>query len=251
MDGVSFQTQVAFQTNGGGAPIVLRQTRGKVTKGGTGIFFVQTTEDIADGSIDYGLGCGLDGGGAIVHCNVQKLAAFVWQITTSKVSGGADATTEAPSWKGSGVLSENAAAVFGYVRDGNGVVQANARPIQYPLPIATASLKLSIEVTNNSLTGAGGGGVTTFTIYKNGLVTLNTITYNPGEVGLKTLTVALAFAAGDTFDLRAETPGDDGAHQIDFGASFHFTNPITPAALTPVDTTGATISLTLKRVDPM
>jgi hypothetical protein len=248
----SFQAQAAFQTNGGGAPIKLRYSRCIVTKGGTGIFFVQPSEDIADGSVDYGLGCGLDGGGAVVHCNVQKLAAFVWQITTSKIAGGVTDALAPLSYKFSGILDSNSgAAAAGFVPDAVAKVATINAAINYPLPSASASVKLSVFVDVNTTAATGAGGVTTFEVYKNGVATGDTIAFPAAAVGLRTATFATAFVAGDTIDLHVSTPGDDAAYIVVFGATMEFTNGTTAPALTPVDTTGATITLTLKRVDPM
>jgi hypothetical protein len=247
----SFQAQAAFATAGGAAPTKIRYSRCAVIKGGTGIFFVQTTEDIAEGSIDYGLGCGLDGGGAVVHCNVQKLSAFVWQITTSKIAGGVSDALPPLSYKFSGVLdSANGGAASGFVPDAIAKVATLGTALNYPIPSAAADVKLSVYVVSNTTANTGAGGATTFEVYKNGAGTGVLVTFPPTTTGLRTVSAALAMVAGDRFDLHVATPGDDAAYVVTFAATMEFTSETSAPALTPVDTTGAIISLTLSRVDP-
>jgi|SRR5882724_2916868 len=250
-DSGSFQAQAAFQTNGAGAPTKVRFTRCNVTRTGTGLFQVSTSEDIADGSIAYSLGCGLDGGGAPVVCNVQKLSAFTWQITTSKVAGGASGTTANATWKASGKITDIIAVGAGFVADTDAAVVTTG--IKYPLTHAATSLTLSVDVTANTYAAAGAGGVTTFLVYKNGVSTGVSITYNPAATGVQSVAVPIAYAVGDTFDLGVSNPGDGtNTHTATFSASMDFANSaVTAAALAAVDTTGAPISLTLTRVDPM
>lgn len=254
MDGSeSFQAQLAFTTAGVAQPTIRRESRCIVTRSAPGQFLVQTLEDIFDGSCDYALASSLDSNAVPVVVNIRKLAAFVWLLTTGQVAGGASAATEPTMWTGSGSLTENGAA-SGFIVDGNGKSELAqlANAINYPLPVASTSVKLSVFVDSNTITGAGGGGVTTFEIYKNGVATGDTVTVNPLTTGLFTATFATAFAAGDRFDLKASTPGDDaGPHTITFGVSLNFTSVIPPAQLAVVDTTGAQINLTLRRVDPM
>jgi hypothetical protein len=119
---------------------------------------------------------------------------------------------------GSGRLVGAAGAVFGYAADkGDSLVTS---PIQYPRGGVTTNLQLSIFVTTNSFTVAG----TTFTVYKNGVATADTIVFAAGVAGLQTAVFALGFAAGNTFDLRVDNPGNvaDVGKAIEFGYSADF-----------------------------
>jgi len=119
---------------------------------------------------------------------------------------------------GSGKLVGAAIAVLGYAADkGDALVDA---PVQYPRGGVTTNLQLSIFVTANTFTVAA----TTFTVYKNGIATANTIVFAALAAGLQTAVFALGYAAGNTFDLRVDNPGNgaDVGKTIAFGFSADF-----------------------------
>lgn len=246
----SFQAQCAFTTAGNLQPTIRRVARCSVVRSATGTHLVSTTEDIFDGSCEYALAGSLDALSVGVVLSIKKQSNFIWAISTSQVVGGASLANEPELWTGSGSLSEQAGAAAGFVPDGDNKVELIAAAIRYPLPGASTSVQLSVHVNTNTLLNTGGGGVTTFEIFKNGAGTGDTIPVGPSVTGSFTQTFVLAFAAGDQFDLHASTPGDDGNHAITFGASLNFTSVIPPAQLAVVDTAGCQINLTLRRVDP-
>lgn len=91
-DSESFQAHACFTTTAtAAAPTINRQERCAVTRtspghnAAAGLFYITTTEDIggANGeSVDYDVNATYNPGGTPtgVLCNVQKVAAFVWQV---------------------------------------------------------------------------------------------------------------------------------------------------------------------------
>ncbi len=122
------------------------------------------------------------------------------------------------SWKSSGTLTGAAIAVSGYAADVPTTINPTA--IQYPRGSATTNVQLSVFVTSQNFTVAS----TTFTVYRNGVATLLSLTYLFNETGLKTATLQVAFSAGDQYDLRLDNPGNAGDVNkvIKFGASADF-----------------------------
>lgn len=251
----SLQAQQSFTTNGNAAPTAGRNSRcSPAVRTGVGTFTFTTAEDVAAGSCDYSLAASLDAGGVPVVVNIKKTAAFTWAISTSQVA--VVAAAQATTWKGSGNLPYDGGggAVVGFVADTNAtIVGTNA--IKYPLGHSATSVLLSIFVTANTFVSGIGPltGITTFTVVKNGIDTLLVINVAPGAVGLFTVQLpAVAWVAGDTFDVRVNNPGDGPVpHTMEFGASMDFSNAAAPAQLTVADTIGSVINLTLRRVDPM
>jgi hypothetical protein len=123
------------------------------------------------------------------------------------------------SWAGSGTLVGALNGSFGYAAD---VPNALATAlIEKPRNVSTANATLGITVTDNTFTNAV---TTTFTVYKNGAPTLQTITFLGGVLGLVQNSGVFPFNDTDTFDLRVENPG--GAAEvgkvISFGWSIDF-----------------------------
>jgi hypothetical protein len=106
--------------------------------------------------------------------------------------------------KFSALLVGAAGATFGYAADVPNAIATN--PIGYPLETPAVAVRIEIDILagNNTFTVAS----TTFTVYKSGVVTAVSVTFAAGEVGQKSSTVLLAFLATDTFDLRADNPGN-------------------------------------------
>lgn len=122
--------------------------------------------------------------------------------------------------KGSGTLVGAAIASFGYAAD---VPTALATtPIQYPQNEFTSKLKLSVFVTDNTFVAT----TTRFEVYQDSgagpVATGQFIDVAAGLFGWPALqaTFNLAFAVGNTFDLRASNPG--GAAEVGKVISFAY-----------------------------
>lgn len=122
------------------------------------------------------------------------------------------------SWKGSGTLVSGIAGVasFGYVADEPAAIATN--PIEYVRNVSTANVKLGIFVTSNTFAATA----ITFTVYKNGAPTLQTIVVPAGGAGIFQSTAVDPFLDTDTFDLRADNPGGEIAKSISFGYGADF-----------------------------
>lgn len=124
------------------------------------------------------------------------------------------------SWKGSGTLVGAAIPTFGYAADEPGAIATD--PVQYPRGVATGNLKLSIFVTDNTFVAT----TTRFEVYQDSgagpVATGQFIDVLAGVFGNPTFqaTFALAFADGNTFDLRVSNPG--GAAEVGSVISFGF-----------------------------
>jgi hypothetical protein len=124
------------------------------------------------------------------------------------------------SWKGSGTLVGAAIESAGFAAD-----EPNALatvPVQYPRGVATGNLKLSLHVTDNTFVAT----TTRFEVYRDvgagPVATGQFIDVAAGVFGNPTVsaTFALAFADGNTFDLRVSNPG--GAAEVGKVISFGF-----------------------------
>lgn len=108
------------------------------------------------------------------------------------------------SWKGSGEIVGAAGAVVGFAADVPNALAVN--PVRYPRGVATPSVQLSLFITDNQFVAT----TTRFEIYLNAAATGQFIDVPAnGGVGngLIQQTFLLAFANGDTFDLRVSNPG--------------------------------------------
>jgi len=128
------------------------------------------------------------------------------------------------SWKGSGTLVGAAGATDGFAADEPNAIATV--PVQYPRGVATGNLKLSIFVTANTFVAT----TTRFEVYRDQgagpVATGQFIDVLAGVFGNPTFqaTFALAFADGNTFDLRVSNPGGmaEVGNVISFGFGAEF-----------------------------
>jgi len=129
---------------------------------------------------------------------VTKSGVGRWLIGPNASDSSADGK------KFSGLLIGAAVPTFGYAADVPNALATDT--IQYPIenPAVAVRIEVDVSVGNNTFTVAP----TTFTLYKSGIATAVSVTFNPGVNGQKSATALLAFVATDTFDLRVDNPGD-------------------------------------------
>jgi hypothetical protein len=130
-------------------------------------------------------------------------------------SGGGPLPSFRTKWV-SGTLVGANAPTFGF--SGDVPFGLSSDPIQYPVGTATANGRLSLFVDENTFVAT----TTRFEIYQDGAATGQFIDVAAGVVGFQpVLVVALAFAAGQRFDLRVSNPG--GVAEVFKEISYGFT----------------------------
>jgi len=225
----------------------LRNWRCIVARIGAGAFRITMDDDTMEVDADVNANASPNAGsqaGSFIGVNSLRIAANQWLMTTHPATVDAARGAE---FKFLGTITNIAAGNFFADTQGATTTVLSA----YPMATATTLIRLETNVLTNTYAAAGAGGVTTISLFKNGVIVLGTsIVYNPAEVGVKGIDFVVPFAQGDTFDVGVTNPGDGNvAASAEISATLAGDAVLGMTGIPADPSAGTILRFTMKRVD--